>query len=1035
MVYRLISILAVLTVFISLSAQMPASEKMLAYTVADGLSDDYIRHMSEDGQGFVWMATANGLNRYNGNDITSYFTTNSQLPSNNIFQVKPIQGNRLLLGTGSGVAIMHALTGKVQVFTIDKKGSLYQLANETEHVFMTPDEHIIAATKTGVYIFDKKGEIIANIEAGYTEKDVAIRRIYFVLNIDMFSNGDAIIATTRGYFFYHHATKTFEIIETSTKASLQPFRQFIAKRKTSYIFNINPKDQLFFIDFKSPVADTLFVFDFRDLKRYHLPLGVQPNTNFRWDAIIGFHEDSLLSITTNRNGIYWAILDTAAMRWRQPPIRTLTTTNNRIVLRTSNHRWLVGSESGLLVQSLWKEKIKTISFDPWINPKRPQPVGAILKYQDKLWVGFNSFTEGLLVLDAQNNPVKSIQINGLLNPYDNNKVRWLLPWQGDSLLAGTAVGLFVVHTKNYSVTPFEKGRSLPGFRPIRVASLFRDQQNYLWISLAGNGVHRYNPTTGEARHFAPGQGSDKIPLYFVHTCTEDKEGNLWMAHRTDGMVRWNAKTETFDKIIRQWPGLMPGFECTGIFAHTDASIWCFINGKGLFRYFPGNNKLIHEAIINDRGDEETQTLSIAPNGQLWMNLRHSICVYDTLSNELKIIGSKQDLPNEDNTGFSLGYSPDDQTVYAGFQNKIVMLNAGTEGQLSKFRGPYITGIKSLDDQSLQDFSKSFSLSHKHNSLRIDGAYVLYDAGRKVPMEYRLNRDNNDNGWISLFDQSTINVSNLAPGSYSFEVRPAIRQYGAAQVAASARFIITPPFTQTLLFKVLAATLVFLLFYGMYRYRLRQALRLQALRTSISGDLHDDIGSRLTQIRFLNVMAKQKLSDPSETERMLSKMEEEIISSGEALDEIVWNMKAGDVELSSIAARMRHYAATYFEDDIIELKLIADNIPNNCILHAEQRKDLFLIYRELLTNIRKHAKANAVEVILRMENNMLHMEVVDNGKGFTVSEPTTRNGLSLLKLRLSKWDGQIDIISEPGSGTRVKITWPLRHFSPLKSIFS
>jgi signal transduction histidine kinase len=222
---------------------------------------------------------------------------------------------------------------------------------------------------------------------------------------------------------------------------------------------------------------------------------------------------------------------------------------------------------------------------------------------------------------------------------------------------------------------------------------------------------------------------------------------------------------------------------------------------------------------------------------------------------------------------------------------------------------------------------------------------------------------------------------------------------------------------------------------MYRYRLRQALRLQALRTSISGDLHDDIGSRLTQIRFLNVMAKQKLSDPSETERMLSKMEEEIISSGEALDEIVWNMKAGDVDLGTIAARMRRYADNYFEDDDLEMVLIAENIPNDFILQAEQRKDLFLVFRELLTNIRKHAKAKAVEVILHMENNMLHMEVADNGTGFNVAAPTTRNGLSLLKHRLSKWGGQAEIISKPGKGTRVKITWPLGRVSPLKSIFS
>jgi signal transduction histidine kinase len=1017
------------------NSQWPKTDQMLHVSVKDGLSDNYIRHLSEDPHGFIWMATANGLNRYNGSEITSYFTTNSQLPSNNIYQVKPIPQNRLLLGTGAGVAIMDALTGKIQVFNIDKKDPLYQYANEVERVFMTPDGYILASTKTGVYVLDKNGEIIKSLEAGFKESDVAVRRIYFVLNMDMFNNGDAIMATTQGYFYYHHNSKTFEAIETSTKATLQNFRSFIINRKSSYIFNINNKDQLFFIDFKSATADTIFVFDFRNEKIHHVALGVQPNTNFRWDAIIGFHSDSLITITTNRNGLYFAILDTANFRWHIPPFRSLTTSNNRNILRTSDNRWLVGSESGLLVQSFWKDQIRVINFNQWIDPKRPQPVGTILKFQDKLWVGFNSSTEALLVLDTQYNLIKSIKIRGLLNKYDNNKVRWLMPWQGDSILAGTAVGLYVVHTKNYSVTPFEKGRSIPGFPSIQVGAFFRDKQNYLWVSLAGKGVHRYDPTTGTSLHFLPGEGSAKIPLRYVHAYAEDKKGNIWMVHRTDGMVRWNPKTETFDKIIRKWPGMGTDFDCTGIIAHDDGSIWCFINSKGLFRYDPETNKLIHEAIINDRGEEETQTMSIAPKGQLWMNLRHSICVYDTLSKDLKIIGSKQGLPDEFNTGFSLGYNASEEIIYAGFHNKVMMLQSDIKRQFSKFRGPYITGIKSLADQSLQDFSKPFSLSYKNNSIRIDVSYVEFDAGRKLPLEYRLIRDKQENGWIGLYDQSNIYISNLAPGNYTFEVRPAVAQSTKEEAPISARFTISPPFTQTLLFKLLAIITVLSIFYALYRYRLKQALRIQALRTSISGDLHDDIGSRLTQIRFLNVMAKQKLGNPAETERMLKKMEDEIISSGEALDEIVWNMKAGDATLGTIVARMRRYADAYFEDDNIEMVLSAENIPDNFIMQAEQRKDLFLIFRELLTNIRKHAKASTVEVILRLENNILQMEVTDNGKGFDVTEPTVRNGLILLKHRLSKWGGHADIISSPGKGTKVKITWPLGRFSPLKSIFS
>jgi signal transduction histidine kinase/ligand-binding sensor domain-containing protein len=1019
-----------------LKAQIPATSQMLSFTVSDGLSDNYVRSIAEDSFGFVWLATANGLNRFNGQDLVTYYTTNSNLPSNEIFEVRKVADETLLLGTGAGAVLMHPLTGRVQVFTIKEKGALYQPANEIEWVQMTPDNFIIAGSKTGVYVLNQKGEVAASLSAGYAESDVAMRRIYFVLNLKMFSNGDALLATTKGYYIYEHAAKTFTPISTINKKEWQPFRSFIALRKTSYIFNINKKDQLFFIDFKSATADTIFVFDFKKSSAHFLPLGFQPNTNLRWDAQIAFHDDTVVTITANRNGIFYATLDTVEMKWQQAPERTLTTTNNRYIIRTSVHRWIIGTESGLLVQSFWKENIKITDMDAWVDPNRPQDVASMLYFQNRFWIGFNSAKEGIVVLDSSQHLKKKIFIQGIQNPFDNNKVRFLQPWINDSLLAGTAVGLFVVNTTHYTVTPFDKGRNIPDFPPIRVGSIFRDKNNTLWISLAGKGIHHYSPETNSSKHYIPGTGKDNIPLPFVHAYAEDAYGNIWMVHRTDGIVRWNAEKQLFDRTIRDWPGKnAPKFDCTGIAIHEDGSLWCFLNGEGLFRYLPDQNKLEKIAIIHDRGDEETQTLMMTRQGLLWLNLRHGISVYNTANRRLHVIGNSHGLPDLYNTSFSL-YTPNEgNLILAGFPNKIGFISTAQMNLIKTPRGPYITGIKILEKNAPFDFGIPFNLTHKQNSLRIDVGYINYDAGIPKALEYRLIRNNEKNGWLPYNEGAGIYLANLSPGSYTFETRFAAMDKDSGKNVAAVQFTIKPPFTQSLAFKILMIGSALIILYGIYRYRLKQALRMQTLRTTISGDLHDDIGSRLTQIRFLNVMAKQKLSNPAETERMLSKMEEEIISSGEALDEIVWNMKAGDVDLGTIAARMRRYADNYFEDDDIDLKMTTEHISNDFILQAEQRKDLFLIFRELLTNIRKHAQAKAVEVTLRQDKHILYMEVADNGKGFNTTAPTSRNGLSLLKHRLSKWDGQMDIISEPGNGTRVKITWPLGRFSPLKSIFS
>ncbi|HSK12679.1 MAG TPA: two-component regulator propeller domain-containing protein, partial [Phnomibacter sp.] len=627
---------------------------MLRRTVADGMSDNYISYMAEDPRGFVWLATANGLDHFNGSEVKRFFSANSQLPASRIYMVKNIPGNKLLLGTEHGVMIMHTPTGIVKKLQIPAKGDLAGPANEAERVFFTPDDKILVATRTGVFAMDTTGMIIAKLEAGFTQDDVAQRRIYFVLNMDMFTNGDALLSTTRGYYFYHHASRSFEAIVSSKRISTRPFRNFIAQRKDSYIFNINRHDQLFFIDFKSSTSDSLFVFDFKRDRRFAMPLGFQPNTNLRWDAIIGFHDDTTLTITANRNGLYHAVLDTAIMQWRQSPTRLVTGDNVRYALRTSNRRWLLGTETGLLIGSYWKENIRQVSLDRHFDPDRPQAVASYLRHDGKIWIGINSNTEGLLVLDSTGSLLKKIEVSSTTDPYDRNKFRFLQPWSADSVLAGTAVGSYLINTKNFNTTIFSKHRGLENLPPIRVTAICRDKKDHWWISLAGNGVWIYDPKNKRSRHLPPGKTTGDLPLPFVHAFAEDAQGNMWMAHQSDGMVRWNPAENRTDHILRKWPGWpSEKFDCTGIVADPNGSLWCFINGKGLYRYFPQQEKLEAVALLNERGEDEIQTLVSDSRGKLWLNLRHGIAIYDTATHQLHRIGPGQGLPGQFNTGYGL----------------------------------------------------------------------------------------------------------------------------------------------------------------------------------------------------------------------------------------------------------------------------------------------------------------------------------------------------------------------------------------------
>ena len=83
-------------------------------------------------------------------------------------------------------------------------------------------------------------------------------------------------------------------------------------------------------------------------------------------------------------------------------------------------------------------------------------------------------------------------------------------------------------------------------------------------------------------------------------------------------------------------------------------------------------------------------------------------------------------------------------------------------------------------------------------------------------------------------------------------------------------------------------------------------------------------------------------------------------------------------------------------------------------------DCFLIYKEALNNIYKHAAAKNVSISVWIDKNQLHMEITDDGNGFNTRVLTHRNGLQNMKQRMEKWDGEVDIKSAIGEGTKIRM---------------
>jgi signal transduction histidine kinase len=213
------------------------------------------------------------------------------------------------------------------------------------------------------------------------------------------------------------------------------------------------------------------------------------------------------------------------------------------------------------------------------------------------------------------------------------------------------------------------------------------------------------------------------------------------------------------------------------------------------------------------------------------------------------------------------------------------------------------------------------------------------------------------------------------------------------------------------------------FYAFYLYRIRQLKNLQKIRNRIASDLHDDIGSTLTNINMLSEISRKNLERPQEAEKFLYRITEEVTATSQALNDIIWSVNSSNDSMEEIFTRMRRYAADLFDNSNTICHLSIDETVAGKKLNMEQRRDLYLIYKESMNNIRKHASANNVWIEVQSQNRKLHLKIKDDGKGFEPSVTTNSNGLKNIRTRVGKWKGSININTSPGDGTAIEIVLP------------
>jgi len=527
------------------------------------------------------------------------------------------------------------------------------------------------------------------------------------------------------------------------------------------------------------------------------------------------------------------------------------------------------------------------------------------------------------------------------------------------------------------------GRSLLDDR--QAVSFAEDRSGAIWIGLNHNlrrgGLAVYRDGRLKVLDTLPGAPQSNLLDLLV-----DATGRLWIASTTQGVIRIEtpgAEIPTFRYYDRD-QGLISN-RVTSLAEDHFGRVYCG-TGRGVDQINPQTDLIRHFTEADGLALGSVDDIHRDPSGDLW---------FATTQGLSRFTPTREPQPNP-------------PTIYID--------------QIRHRGHPY--PLSALGERTVV-------LPHlppDDHRLEIEYLGLSFLAGDQL--RYQAWLEGAEAGWADWGSQRLLTYANLAPGNYLLHLRAVNTRGEVSLEPATVQFTISPPFWLTWWFYSLVAILLFLAGAALQTYRARQLLRVQELRLQISADLHDEVGSSLSQIAILTEVARQQVRrlQGEATSALLSHLEKVAETSRTAIDsmsDIVWSINPQRDSLQDLLQRMRRVASETLT--LAEIQLRFDAPDTDLPLAVGARRHLFLFFKEALHNVVRHSQATEVRVAVTLTPHQLVLQLEDNGIGFepVPSSAALGGGLGLDSLeRRAQAIGASLTISSSAFGTTLLLYLPL-----------
>ena len=564
----------------------------------------------------------------------------------------------------------------------------------------------------------------------------------------------------------------------------------------------------------------------------------------------------------------------------------------------------------------------------------------------------------------------------------------------------------------------------------RARAITVDATGDTWVSIGANGVYRLHD--GSWQHFAGPADSLGFPALSLWT---DSDKRVWIGYSRNQVVLVDGNRVS---AFSTSEGLALG-DVTA-FGGRQGQIW--VGGEKGLAILQGDR--FHMILTGD-SDKFTQISGIVEteNGDLWLNQANGLAHIPASEIGLKLKDQAHIVQYEifdHRDGMPGRPKPQEQVPSAVLSKDGRIWVAGYEGIgwidpahiHRNLLAPLVSIQRLIIDGHAYDPSRQIDLPAGSSNIQINYAALSLSIPERVQFRYRL--EGIDKGWQEVGGRRTAFYTNLGPGRYQFHVLASNNDGVWNLTGAKANFSIAPFFYQSLWFKVLCALAAAGILFSLYLFRLRQVTahlretlgaRLSE-RERIARELHDTLlqGFQGLILRFQAVVPEvQNEQAGKKLESVLDRADAVLLEGRQR----VRNLRSEDTTINELSSRLVDFGNGLAQGSTIFFRLLVEGTaqPLNPIVSDE----IFSIGREVLTNAFQHSKANRIEADLTYSSDSLTLRIRDDGVGIDpeiVSGGRTGHwGLQGMRERAHTVGGKFSIWSTAGAGTEIELVLPAR----------